>query len=102
MSHQTKKYESGWGSYECFVPSTKNIQMHGADVIHGAEFERHCLPKIPSTLAHCTFPGSPTAGVLPLGYTAEMGTLYPHVSNHTYLVPRKERKDGVGKGSCAL
>ena len=26
---------------------------------------KHCLPQIPSTLAHCTFPGSSTITVLP-------------------------------------
>lgn len=73
--------------------------MPGADVIHGAEFARH----LPSQ-------NSLHVSTLHLSWepyhwcpsSAEMGTLYPHVSNYTNLVPRKERKDGVGKGSCAL
>lgn len=57
------------------------------------------FPKFSLTLAYCTYPGSPTTGVIPLGYRAEMGILCPPVSNCTNLVPKKERKGRVGRGS---
>lgn len=67
----------------------------------GQSLKEITFPQSPLMLGHCFYPGSHTTGVIPLGYTADMGTCVFRCQTVPILFPGKK---GLGEGGklCSL